>query len=469
MDIVALTVAEALPALNTGALTARAYVEALLERVRIGDRLNAFIALDADTALAAADAADQRRVGGGELGPLHGLPIVLKDNIDVAGYATTAGTPGLRGNRPTRTAPVAQALFDAGAILIGKTNMHELAFGVTTDNAAFGAARNPYDPTKVPGGSSGGTGVAVAARLAPAGLGSDTGGSVRIPAALCGIVAFRPTTGAYPGGGIVPIARTRDTVGPMARTVADVALLHGVMAGVPGSARPAELDGLRIGVPRQYFCDELDSDIADAQEAALARLADYGVTLVEADLPGLGAAHLASNFPVLLFEAVVDIKAYLAESGSGIDYASVVAQIASPDVRQVVGDLEGAGAVPEDDYRAAMEIHRPRLQAIYRDYFAENNLAALVYPTTPITGAPIGIEESGSLNGETVPSITKFDRNVSPASNAGIPSLSTPSGMTPAGLPVGMTLDAPEGNDAALLAIGLAIEGRETPLPAPKL
>ena len=255
----------------------------------------------------------------------------------------------------------------------------------------------------------------------------------------------------------------------MARTVADVALLHGVMAGVPGSARPAELDGLRIGVPRQYFCDELDSDIADAQEAALARLADYGVTLVEADLPGLGAAHLASNFPVLLFEAVVDIKAYLAESGSGIDYASVVAQIASPDVRQVVGDLEGAGAVPEDDYRAAMEIHRPRLQAIYRDYFAENNLAALVYPTTPITGAPIGIEESGSLNGESVPSITKFDRNVSPASNAGIPSLSTPSGMTPAGLPVGMTLDAPEGNDAALLAIGLAIEGRETPLPAPKL
>ena len=184
MDIAALTAGEALPALKTGALSARDYVEALLTRARAADHLNAFIALDADAALAAADASDERRVRGDDLGPLHGLPIVLKDNIDVAGFATTAGTPGLRANRPVRTAPVAQALFDAGAILFGKTNMHELAFGVTTDNAAFGAARNPYDPTKTPGGSSGGTGVAVAARLAPAGLGSDTGGSVRIPAAL---------------------------------------------------------------------------------------------------------------------------------------------------------------------------------------------------------------------------------------------------------------------------------------------
>lgn len=469
MDIAALTAGEALPALKTGALSARDYVEALLTRARAADHLNAFIALDADTALAAADASDERRKRGDDLGPLHGLPIVLKDNIDVAGFATTAGTPSLHANRPVRTAPVAQALFDAGAILLGKTNMHELAFGVTTDNAAFGATRNPYDPTKIPGGSSGGTGVAVAARLAPAGLGSDTGGSVRIPAALCGIVAFRPTTGTYPGSGIVPIARTRDTAGPMARTVGDVALLHGAMAGVPGAVKPAELEGLRVGVPRLYFYDDLDPDVAAAQEAALGRLADYGVVLVEGDLPDLAAAHKASNFSVLLYEAVVDLKAYLAESGSGVDFASLIGQIASPDVRQVMGDLEGAGAVPEADYRAAIEIHRPRLQAIYRNYFARNDLAALVYPTTPIAGAPIGTTESGAINGETVPSITKFDRNVSPASNAGIPSLSLPTAMTPAGLPMGMTLDAPEGCDAALLAIGLAIEARETPLPAPKL
>lgn len=469
MDISALTAVEALPALKTGGLSSRAYVEVLLDRARAADHLNAFICIDADRALVAADAADERRARGNDLGPLHGLPIVLKDNFDVAGYATTAGTPALRGNRPAQTAPAAQRLFDAGAILLGKTNMHELAFGVTTDNAAFGAARNPYDPAKVPGGSSGGTGVAVAARWAPAGLGSDTGGSVRIPAALCGIVAFRPTTGAYPGGGIVPIAHTRDTAGAMARTVGDVALLHGVMSGTPLALKPARLDGLRLGVPRQYFFEDLDADVAAAQEAALSRLADYGAVLVEADLPDVEAVHNAGNFAVLLYEAVVDLKAYLAESGSGVDFANLVAQVASPDVRQILGGLDGPGAVPEADYRAAIEVHRPRLQAIYRDYFAQHDLTALVYPTTPIVGAPIGAVERGALNGETVPSITKFDRNVSPASNAGIPSLSIPTGLTPAGHPVGMTLDAPEGRDAGLLAIGLAIEAHEAPFPAPKL
>ena len=451
MDIVALTAAEALAALRSGDLSAQGYVDALLAQAQKGVGLNAFISLDANAARAAAARADEHRARGGELGALHGLPIVLKDNFDVAGTVTTAGTPALRGNRPGRTAPSAQRLFDAGAILLGKTNMHELAFGVTSDNAAFGSARNPYDPAMVPGGSSGGTAVAIAPRFAPAGLGSDTGGSVRIPAALCGIV---------------PIAHTRDTAGAMARTVGDVALLHGVMGGAPDGLEPADLRGLRIGVPRRYFFEDLDAEVAMAQEEALERLADYGAVLIEADLPDVEAVHNASNFSVLLYEAVIDLKAYLATNGSGIDFAGLVAQIASPDVRQILGDLDGPGAVPEADYRAAIEVHRPRLQAIYADYFASHDLAALVYPTTPIAGAPIGTQEKGALDGETVPSITKFDRNVSPASNAGIPSLSLPTGLTPAGLPEGMTLDAPEGNDAKLLAIGLAIEARETPLPA---
>ena len=180
---------------------------------------------------AAAAAADERRAGGGPLGPLHGVPLALKDNLDTADMPTTGGTPGLRGSRPARNAPVVQRLLDAGAIVFGKANLHELAYGITNNNAGFGAARNPYDRTRIPGGSSGGVGAAVGARIVPGGIGSDTGGSVRVPAALCGIVGFRPTTGRWPQAGIVPISHTRDTAGPMTRSVADCVLLDRVVTG----------------------------------------------------------------------------------------------------------------------------------------------------------------------------------------------------------------------------------------------
>ena len=191
------------------------------------------------------------------------MPLALKDNLDTAEMPTTGGTPGLRGHRPKHNAPVVQKLLDAGAIAFGKTNLHELAYGITNNNAAFGAARNPYDRTRIPGASSGGVGVAVAARMAPGGIGSDTGGSVRIPAALCGIVGFRPTTGRWSQAGIVPISHTRDTAGPMTRSVADCALLDHV---VTGSALPpaASLKGLRLGVPRAHFWDPLDREVGAA-------------------------------------------------------------------------------------------------------------------------------------------------------------------------------------------------------------
>jgi len=185
MDFTALTVSEAAAALQRAEITATAYAEALLARATEAAALNAFVHQDAAQVRAAAQAADELRARGGPLGPLHGVPLALKDNLDTAGTATTAGTPGLRANTPARHAPVVQRLVDAGAIVFGKANMHELAYGITNNNAAFGAARNPYDRTRIPGGSSGGVGTAVGARIVPGGIGSDTGGSVRIPAALC--------------------------------------------------------------------------------------------------------------------------------------------------------------------------------------------------------------------------------------------------------------------------------------------
>src|ERR1700722_18664315 len=228
-----LGVADAAAAIRTGATTAEALADALLARVAAHKSLNAFITVEPDKVRAAARTADQQRASGAALGPVHGVPLALKDNLDTVDYPTTGGTPGLTGNRPKRNAVIAQALFDAGAIALGKCNLHELAYGITNNNAAFGPARNPYAPDRIPGGSSGGTGVAVAARLAPGGVGTDTGGSVRVPAALCGIVGFRPSTGRWSQVGVVPISHTRDTPGPMARNVADCALMDGVVCGAP--------------------------------------------------------------------------------------------------------------------------------------------------------------------------------------------------------------------------------------------
>jgi len=174
---------------------------------------------------------DRARARGETLGSLAGLPFIVKDQIDVAGYATTAGTPALRHYMPSHNAVVVDTLVRSGAIVFAKANMHELAFGITSNNGAFGPVRNPYDQTRIPGGSSGGNGAAIAARLAPGGIGTDTGGSVRIPAALNGIVALRPTIHRYPQAGVTPISHTRDTVGPMARGVADLVLLDGVITG----------------------------------------------------------------------------------------------------------------------------------------------------------------------------------------------------------------------------------------------
>jgi len=468
MDFLELGAAQAASALRDGKTSASDYAEALIGQAEAHSGLNAFIHFDPEQVRTAARAADAKRAAGRELGPLHGVPLALKDNIDVAGIPTTGGTLALRDNVPDRNAPVAQSLFDAGAICFGKANLHELAFGTTTNNAAFGATHNPYDPSRIPGGSSGGTGAAIAARMAPAGLGSDTGGSVRIPAGLCGIAGFRPTTGRYPGAGIVPISHTRDTAGPMARRIEDIALLDGIMSGGPTAVEPASLSGVRIGVPRRYFYEENDETVLHVVEQALERWRGYGIELVEVDIPDIQAAHEAANFPVILYEAIEDIGRYLRDHGMRIDFADVVAEVASPDVQGILRPLLDDAAIPRETYLKALNTHRPRLQRIYRDYFATHGLAAVAFPTTPLAAEPIGADQRSLEDGGGKPAFQKYDRNVSPASNAGIPSLSLPAGMTAGGLPVGITLDAPEHGDAGLLALGLAIEARDGPLPAPK-
>jgi indoleacetamide hydrolase len=461
-----LGVAEAANAIRTGEIKAEALAEALLARAASHASLNAFIALDAERVRAAARDADRQRGSGASLGKLHGVPLALKDNLNTAEYATTGGTPGLAGNRPKRNAVIVEALLGAGAITLGKCNLHELAYGITNNNAAFGPARNPYAPDRIPGASSGGTGVAVAARLAPGGIGSDTGGSVRIPAALCGIVGLRPTTGRWSQAGIVPISHTRDTAGPMTRSVADCVLLDGVVTGGPTEVAPAALQGLRIGVPRKYFWENLEPELEQICESALRRLADAGVVLVDVDMSEEAAIDGEAGFPIALYETVTDLNKYLAEHQAGTDYAALVAKVASPDVKGILQSLTGAGAIPEEAYKKALQ-QRSGLQDTYRRHFREHGIAAIIFPTTPAPAAKIGEDETFVLNGNVVPTFPTFIRNTSPGSVGGIPGISLPVGATKAGLPVGMELSGPSMSDHQLLAIAAAIEPLLPKLPAP--
>jgi mandelamide amidase len=468
-DLTSLSASEAAAKIRRGEITSEALTRALIDKAKAGKSLNAFITLDEEGALKAAKTADAAAKAKKWKGPLHGVPLVIKDNIHVAGLPNTAGTPGMKGFVPKETAPVAKKLVAAGAIVLGKTNMHELAFGITSNNAAFGAVGNPYDPKRIAGGSSGGNGAAIAARMAPAGLGSDTGGSVRIPSAVNGVSGLRPTIGRYPQAGITPIAHTRDTAGPMARAVADLVLLDSVITGARDKVTPVALKGLRIGVPKALN-DGVETETARVMGDSLAKLKAAGVELVEADMPGLMELNNKLSFPIALYEVTIDLPAYAKKFGIKLDLKGYAETIASPDVKGLFGALVKGEppSIPKKVYEEAIKVHRPTLIKAYADYFAKQKVAAIAFPTVPLPAAPIGDDQETLLDGKKVPTFPTFIRNTDPGSNAGIPGLTVPMGMTKSGLPVGFALDGPKGSDRKLLAIGLALEKLFGPIGAPK-
>jgi Asp-tRNA(Asn)/Glu-tRNA(Gln) amidotransferase A subunit family amidase len=454
-DPVELTITEALAAMRAGSLSCRDYVEAHIARSDAHADLNAYVSWDWEALRQAARQVDE---GAQPDQSLAGIPLVLKDNIDTAQLTTSAGTGALKGRCAEVNAPIADALFSQGALLGAKGNMHELAFGITNNNAVTGAAHNPYDPRMIPGGSSGGVAAAVAARMMPGGIGTDTGGSVRLPAALCGIVGFRPTVGRYRGDGIVPISHTRDTAGPMTRCVADARLLDGAMCGKAAGQDVTALSGLRIGVPRPFFYDNLDPAVSAVAEEALTTLERAGATLTDVSIPDIAALDEAVSFPVALYEFTVDLARYLADHGIDLSLQDMLAGVGSPDVKGVFGSQLGDQAIPEAVYHQAINEARPKLQNAYASCFEANNISALLFPTAPLPARPIGDDETVELNGEQVPTFLTFIRNTDPASNAGIPGISLPAGMTENGLPVGVELDGPHGSDEALLAIAQSVE-----------
>jgi len=470
-----LSAEEAIRRIARGELHAEEYASHLLARYREVKSLNAVTWIDDARVLEEARTIDRRRAKGERPGPLAGLPVIVKDNIDVAGTPSAAATLTLRDNFAKTSAPIVRRLFNCGAIFFAKANMHELAGGGTSTNPSFGAVRNPYDLKRVPGGSSGGTAAALAAHMVPAGLGSDTAGSVRIPSALSGTAALRPTIlpqKLYADAGVVPLALDLDTIGPMARTIADVALLHAAITATP-IPTVLNLRGLRIGVPRRPYWEDLEPEVERVMTQALEKLRVAGVVFVDIDTESYNP--LASEvYRTLVMHGIKnDLAPYLAGISQRVTIEQVVAGIASKDTKTLfesARDLDISAA----EIHQARTASRQRIGSAYQELFREHQLAAIMFPTVPMV-APF-IREGGDLrndeieiNGRMRNKNLMLLRNTHVTGALGVPGISLPAGLSKQGLPVGLELDGLTGRDSELLSLGIAVENVLGPLPPPAL
>ncbi|WP_186229236.1 indoleacetamide hydrolase [Burkholderia gladioli] len=452
-----LSVVDAKGAIDRGEISCLEYVQALVDQQSKTESLNGFAYFDPETLLRSARAHDEAlatRIGRMSLA---GIPLAIKDNIDCTGMPTAAGTAALRYAVPRANAPVVARVVEAGALAAGKAGMHELAFGCTNENGFFGPVRNPYDPARIPGGSSGGSAVLVASGAVPASLGTDTGGSVRIPAALCGLVGFRPTHGRYPSEGVVPISPTRDTVGPIARTVSDVMLLDEILSG-GGSVLPVvdSAHDFRLAVPYSTMWEALSPDARPVLERALQKLEDAGFELIDMDLRRYPFFRARESAAIPFFEFADAVARYLETGGVAVTFPEIVAQIKSPDVVRIVGDILGAGAISTTEYAEAL-LARERSRASYVACLREVEADALLFPTVLIPACNIG-SETVAVGSEELDVFAAYTRNTEPGSNAGVPGITVPAGLTQDGLPVGLALDGVPHSDRRILQIGKAME-----------
>lgn len=386
-------------------------------------------------------------------GPLHGIPFGVKDNIDCLPFATTGGTPALAGHHPVTDAPPVARLKAAGGYVPLKLNLHELAFGVTSHNAAYGPVRNPFDPRRVAGGSSGGNAAAIATGLIPFALGTDTGGSTRIPAAFCGIAGFRPSTGRYPDGGVLTLSTTRDTIGPMAVTCGDLAEVDALIMPGPDPALPQTL---RIGVLRAI--SGLNAAVDGAMTDVFARLgAEPGVTLVPLTVPAFDDLDARFGNIIVLSEAF-GVWTGFARSKAGLTLAEFADTIASPDVRRVFHALPGIATDGVAAYAHAMTHDLPDLRATYGRLFADHALDLIAMPTVSVQPPLIGQDDMMHTDQGPRPTFATVAGNTALAPLTGAPSLAIPVGLDRDGLPVSLMIEALPGQDRLLLGLGRRIE-----------
>ena len=450
-----LTIAEAAPLIANKRLSPVELTRAHLERIeRTDDRLNSFITLLADEALAEASSAESAILAGDYRGPLHGIPIALKDLYYTKGIRTTIGSRIMNDFVPNYDAAVTERFRDAGAALLGKLQMHEFALGVTSENPHHGAAHNPWDIDRITGGSSGGSGSSVAAGQCMAALGSDTGGSIRIPSALCGIVGLKPTFGRVSRHGVFPLAHSLDTVGPMTRSVADAALVMNAVAGYdardPSCAnRPNEdftallgqdIDGLRVGVPQEYFYDVIDHEVRAAVWQAARAFEALGAHVEDCSIPALNDS-IAISGAILLTEAAEvhldNLRRRAADIGG--------------DVRS---RLEDGAVTPAITYIKAQRARTEFNRQIAAAMSAHDILLA---PAVPV-GAPRIDASVVEIGGASESKLALMPRLTRPFNICGIPTVSVPCGFTSDSMPIGMQIAARPFEDALALQAAHAYE-----------
>lgn len=457
--LVMLSLAEASSLLKQRVVSPVDFVEAALRRISVlQPKFNAFITVLGEQALAHARNLENELANGLWRGPLHGIPVALKDLFYMKGVRTTAGSKILSDFVPDYDSTVAERLRRAGAILVGKTNTHEFAFGPTNENSYFGPVRNPWDPSRISGGSSGGSAVAVATGMAYVALGTDTGGSVRIPACLCGVVGFKPTYGIVSLHGVVPLSFSFDHAGPIARSVKDIALSLDVIAGSKdeeenspdglgfaealAQAEADDLSGLAIGVPTNFYFEKVEPEVEDLVRAAIQGLAEMGAVIREVRLPGLGEVPRVTT-TIMFAEAAYFHREYLTSRPE--DY--------SPDVR---GRLEFGSKITAVEYIEAMK-QREVIKRAYESLFEEVHV--IVTPTLPIPAYKIG-STSVEIRGSDEPAREILVRHTRLANLTGAPALTVPCGMTREGLPVGLQIMGRPYDDATVLKVGWAYERR---------
>ncbi len=456
-DVLELSLAEAARRVTAGDVSPVELIDACLTRIDAVDAtLCAYIDVYRDSARRVAAAAETMIRAGHRLGPLHGLPIALKDNIGLAGLVTTAGSKVLADWRPSEDATAAQRLKSAGAVIIGKTNMHEFAWGGTSANPHYGSVRNPWDVERFPGGSSGGSGAAVAARTCYGALGTDTGGSIRLPSAVNGIVGLRPTIGRVSNFGVVPLAWSMDTVGPMTRTVEDCALLFSAIVGHdlrdPGSANVQVVDyfadlrrgveGVRIGVIPDYFFHHLQAPVHAAVMAALETFTGLGARVVDIEVEGIHG-NISAQLTVEACEPSTYHQRWLRERPQ--DYGEDVQLLLQ------AGEL----------HLATHYLQAQRYRALLRARFLEafKSVDVFICPTLPFTATRVGetlVEISEGVPEDMLSAIMQF---TGVPSLTGLPSLNVPCGFDGDGLPIGMQVIGRPFDEATLFRVGAAFQG----------
>jgi len=427
-------------------------VDSALERIERGNAgLNAFVTVLADRARREARIAERAFRRGRPRSPLHGIPISLKDNFCTRGIRTTAGSKILADFVPEKDSEVARLLAKAGAILLGKTNMHEFAYGITSENPHYGPVRNPWSRDRISGGSSGGSAAAVATGMCFAAIGTDTGGSIRIPASLCGIVGLKPTYGLVSVEGVVPLAISMDHAGPLARSVTDVCIMLEAVAGkYPGGATAPDYRKLRksiprrfrLGWPKQYFFERVDGEVRQAIDVAAKCFASLGARIEEVSLP-----HLAESVQASTNMALAEATRYHESQG----YFPARQEEYSEDVRNRLAMGREVRAV---DYLSAQAVQRETARELHAAF---EEVDAILAPALPIAAPRLG-EKELEIAGERETVRSALVRMNRPANFTGNPAISVPCGFTSTGLPIGLQLIGRHWSEARLLAIALAYE-----------